>query len=41
MVIVFEDVTEKEEMENQIIQSEKLAVIGRLAAGISHEIKTH
>jgi two-component system NtrC family sensor kinase len=39
LVIVFEDVTEKEEMENQIIQSEKLAVIGRLAAGISHEIK--
>jgi signal transduction histidine kinase len=39
IVIVFEDVTEKEEMENQIIQSEKLAVIGRLVAGISHEIR--
>ncbi len=39
LVIIFEDVTEKEEMENHIIQSEKLAVIGRLAAGLSHEIK--
>jgi signal transduction histidine kinase len=39
IVIVFEDITEKEEMENQIIQSEKLAVIGRLVAGISHEIR--
>lgn len=39
LVIIFEDITEKEEIEKQIIQSEKLAVIGRLTAGISHEIK--
>lgn len=39
LVIIFEDITEKEEMEKQIIQSEKLAVIGRLTAGLSHEIK--
>ncbi|MEZ0324048.1 MAG: ATP-binding protein [Hydrogenothermaceae bacterium] len=39
VVFIVEDITEKEEMEHQIIQSEKLAVIGRLAAGLSHEIK--
>ncbi|MCX7760693.1 MAG: ATP-binding protein [Hydrogenothermaceae bacterium] len=39
IVFIIEDITEKEEMERQIIQSEKLAVIGRLAAGLSHEIK--
>jgi len=39
VVILIEDITEKEELETQIMQTEKLAVIGRLAAGISHEIK--
>jgi PAS domain S-box-containing protein len=32
------DVSERKEMERQIIQSEKLASIGKLAAGVAHEI---
>lgn len=39
LVFIVEDITEKREMEKQILHSEKLAVIGRLTAGISHEIK--
>lgn len=35
---LIQDVTEMKKMEEQIIQSEKLASIGRLAAGIAHEI---
>lgn len=33
-----QDITEMKKMEEQIIHSEKLASIGRLAAGIAHEI---
>jgi PAS domain S-box-containing protein len=35
---LIQDVTEMKKMEEQIIHSEKLASIGRLAAGIAHEI---
>ncbi|MGO9015390.1 MAG: ATP-binding protein [Dissulfurispiraceae bacterium] len=35
---LIQDVTEVKKMEEQIINSEKLASIGRLAAGIAHEI---
>ncbi|RJQ38597.1 MAG: sensor histidine kinase [Nitrospiraceae bacterium] len=35
---LIQDVTEMKKMEEQIINSEKLASIGRLAAGIAHEI---
>ncbi len=35
---LIQDVTEIKKMEEQIINSEKLASIGRLAAGIAHEI---
>lgn len=35
---LIQDVTEMKKMEGQIIHSEKLASIGRLAAGIAHEI---
>lgn len=35
---LIQDVTEMKNMEEQIMQSEKLASIGRLAAGIAHEI---
>jgi len=38
MVIIFEDITEKTKMEEQLLQASKLASIGRLTAGISHEI---
>lgn len=39
LMFIIEDITEKIQMERQILHSEKLAVIGRLTAGISHEIK--
>lgn len=37
-VIVCEDVTEKRKLEAQLIARDKLASIGRLAAGVAHEI---
>ncbi|MBI5741316.1 MAG: hypothetical protein HZA16_11440 [Nitrospirae bacterium] len=37
-VVIIEDITEKKSMEEQLLHSSKLASIGRLTAGISHEI---
>ena len=37
-VVIFEDITEKKKMEEQLLQALKLASIGKLTAGISHEI---
>ncbi len=37
-VIVIEDLTESQHMEDQLIHNERLATIGQLAAGIAHEI---
>lgn len=37
-VIVLEDVTELERLEAQLAHNERLAAIGRLAAGVAHEI---
>ncbi len=37
-VVIFEDITEKKKMEEQLLQTSKLASIGKLTAGISHEI---
>ncbi len=39
VVLIIEDITEKEEIKNQVIQTEKLALIGKFAAGISHDIR--
>ncbi|WP_293445243.1 ATP-binding protein [Persephonella sp.] len=39
VVIVIEDVTEKENLEAQLLETEKHAVIGKMAAGLSHDIK--
>lgn len=35
---VLEDVTERRAMEQMVLQSEKLAAVGQLAAGVAHEI---
>lgn len=37
-VVILEDITEKKKMEEQLLQTSKLASIGKLTAGISHEI---
>ncbi len=37
-VVILEDITEKQMMEEQLLQASKLASIGKLTAGISHEI---
>ncbi len=38
-VITIDDISEKKALENQIAQTEQLAALGELAAGIAHEIK--
>lgn len=38
VVLVSRDITERKRLEQQIIQSEKLAGIGQLAAGVVHEL---
>ena len=37
-LVTLHDITERKRMERQILQSEKLASIGMLAAGVAHEI---
>ncbi|MEJ2111940.1 MAG: PAS domain-containing protein [Acidobacteriota bacterium] len=39
-LVILDDITEKAELEKQLLQSEKLSSIGLLAAGIAHEINT-
>ena len=39
-IVVFEDITEKISLQQQLLTSEKLASIGLLSAGVAHEINT-
>lgn len=38
VIVIENDVTERRRMEARVIQSEKLAAVGQLAAGVAHEI---
>ncbi|MEO8377288.1 MAG: ATP-binding protein [Candidatus Sumerlaeota bacterium] len=39
VLLILEDVTECQRLQMQLVQSEKLAAIGQLAAGIAHEMR--
>ncbi|MGB7055681.1 MAG: ATP-binding protein [bacterium] len=38
IAVIFRDITELQNLRQQVLQSEKLAVMGQLAAGVAHEI---
>ena len=39
-LLVFDDITEKVQLEGQLLQAEKLSSIGLFAAGVAHEVNT-
>jgi len=39
-LIIFDDVTERAELERRLMQADKLSSIGLLAAGVAHEVNT-
>lgn len=40
VLVILEDLTEKKEIENQVLQNYKLTTLGNLAAGIAHELNS-
>ncbi len=39
-LIIFDNVTDREELERKLVQADKLSSIGLLAAGVAHEVNT-
>jgi len=39
-LIIFDDVTERDELERRVVQADKLTSVGILAAGVAHEVNT-
>ncbi len=39
-LIIFDDVTERDDLERRLVQADKLSSIGLLAAGVAHEVNT-
>ena len=39
-MIIFDDVTDRDELERRLVQADKLSSIGLLAAGVAHEVNT-
>src|ERR1035437_10065673 len=40
LLIIFDDVTDRAELERRLVQADKLSSIGLLAAGVAHEVNT-
>ncbi len=39
-LVIFDDITDREELEKRLVQADKLSSIGLLAAGVAHEVNT-